>query len=309
MYENELYHHGVKGQRWGIRRFQNKDGSLTRLGQKRADSAQKKAAKAEQKKAKQAARAAKIAQSKENVKALFKVKSTSNQSGNQVDQSTNENNLNERFRSMTGYNSKSAGRGGVSELTGLASIAGVVGGGMALGNINNSKLSKPEEFKGEKPVRPVMPEDVLTNASAMSDWNKERGIYDKMLKDYNSDKAEYNAKMDKYKEAVNARFDLAKSSLEATKNVSSNVVRMMENANRQKAEKLASSLDLSSISTKELRDYVDRYNAEQSFRRVSAEQMNSGRSKTMEILETIGAVASVGASVAGAYAAYKKIKG
>lgn len=309
MYENELYHHGVKGQRWGIRRFQNKDGSLTRLGQKRADSAQKKAAKAEQKKAKQAARAAKIAQGKENVKALFKVKSTSNQSGNQVGQSTNENNLNERFRSMTGYNSKSAGRGGVSELTGLASIAGVVGGGMALGNINNSKLSKPEEFKGEKPVRPVMPEDVLTNESAMKDWNKERGVYDKMLKDYNADKSEYDAKMNKYKEAMNARFDLAKSSLEATKNVSSNVVRMMENANRQKAEKLASSLDLSSISTKELRDYVDRYNAEQSFRRVSAEQMNSGRSKTMEILETIGAVASVGASVAGAYAAYKKIKG
>ena len=31
----ELYHHGVKGQRWGIRRYQNKDGSLTALGQKR----------------------------------------------------------------------------------------------------------------------------------------------------------------------------------------------------------------------------------------------------------------------------------
>lgn len=34
-YENELYHHGVKGMRWGIRRFQNKDGSLTPAGQKR----------------------------------------------------------------------------------------------------------------------------------------------------------------------------------------------------------------------------------------------------------------------------------
>lgn len=33
--ENELYHHGIKGQRWGIRRYQNKDGSLTAAGRKR----------------------------------------------------------------------------------------------------------------------------------------------------------------------------------------------------------------------------------------------------------------------------------
>lgn len=30
-----LIHHGIKGQRWGIRRFQNEDGSLTPAGQKR----------------------------------------------------------------------------------------------------------------------------------------------------------------------------------------------------------------------------------------------------------------------------------
>lgn len=34
--ENELYHHGIKGQKWGVRRFQNKDGSLTLAGKKRA---------------------------------------------------------------------------------------------------------------------------------------------------------------------------------------------------------------------------------------------------------------------------------
>lgn len=31
----ELYHHGIKGQKWGVRRFQNRDGSLTAAGKKR----------------------------------------------------------------------------------------------------------------------------------------------------------------------------------------------------------------------------------------------------------------------------------
>lgn len=30
-----LYHHGVKGMKWGVRRYQNKDGSLTPAGKKR----------------------------------------------------------------------------------------------------------------------------------------------------------------------------------------------------------------------------------------------------------------------------------
>ena len=33
---DELQHHGIKGQKWGVRRFQNADGSLTTAGKQRA---------------------------------------------------------------------------------------------------------------------------------------------------------------------------------------------------------------------------------------------------------------------------------
>lgn len=39
--EEFLYHHGIKGQKWGVRRYQNKDGSYTALGKARRKEGEK----------------------------------------------------------------------------------------------------------------------------------------------------------------------------------------------------------------------------------------------------------------------------
>lgn len=287
MYYDELYHHGIKGQRWGVRRFQNKDGSLTKLGQKRVDKAQRKVAKSER-------------------GGFLVKKKTPTVERATTDEPVNPNDLNARFRQMTGDNTKSAGRGRVSELAGLAGIAGIAGSAAALYKLNNSKVDKPEAFGGKKPERPKTPEDVLTNDEARKKWLTERSVYEKELKDFNSDKGEYDNKMSKYNDKLNARLNLTKSALDATKGASTGIVNMMEKSNERKAEQKAASLDLSRYSEKELRDYVSRYQAEEAFRNVAKKQYNSGRSKTMEYIETAGALAGVGASILGFYTAYKQ---
>jgi len=42
-----IAHHGIKGQKWGVRRFQNKDGTLTAAGKKRQQIIEKAAKEAE----------------------------------------------------------------------------------------------------------------------------------------------------------------------------------------------------------------------------------------------------------------------
>ena len=70
--EDELYHHGIKGMKWGVRRFQRKDGSLTSAGKKRyLDDPSVKSAKAKMDAARKKQRAANADYTNASNKASF----------------------------------------------------------------------------------------------------------------------------------------------------------------------------------------------------------------------------------------------
>lgn len=154
-----LTHHGIKGQKWGIRRFQQKDGSLTQAGRKRYGSStyeawvenRKKKAQ-ERAKARAASEAAKRereeAKRKEKVANAYRKKSAGEMTDEELTSAINRARLEDAYRQLR-PEQVSAGKAFAKKLLNEAVIpAAVTAGKNWLTKMSESLLKKvlPEEI-------------------------------------------------------------------------------------------------------------------------------------------------------------------
>ena len=126
---NELQHHGVKGQKWGVRRFQNSDGSLTNDGKKRYSSDDFKDAKKKVDKGKDvvdgAVKAKKKAAEKEHEKKIKK--DLSEMSDQELRDIVNRLNMEERYTQVMKSRGVEQGKSRVDKILEYAGTALTIG--------------------------------------------------------------------------------------------------------------------------------------------------------------------------------------
>lgn len=117
---NTLYHHGILGQKWGVRRFRNADGTLTAAGKKRA----------RQSRSEDSAR----------VKAIRK-KKVSQMSNKELQEANSRLQLERQYRDLT--KKKSAGKKAVQAFIATAgTIAAIEGASKTYKRVGEAVLKK-----------------------------------------------------------------------------------------------------------------------------------------------------------------------
>lgn len=110
MEHEEIMHHGILGQKWGVRRYQNKDGSLTTAGKKRVGQLKDELDKLEPKKKEEGSNSSSNPKTKTaESESKPKQKSVHEMTDNELRDRINRIDLERRYSSLTAPQ-KSAGR-------------------------------------------------------------------------------------------------------------------------------------------------------------------------------------------------------
>lgn len=154
-----LQHFGIKGQKWGVRRFQNEDRTLTEAGKERYGKAGSEDKKKEKELLKEARKAARKAAKPES--STWKAKEAKYLDDNELNRRNNRLQREQQYRNMTEGRGKKfiKGFGKAMNKILIASLIGAASGIMA----KNYKeiLSVGESFVTNASLLPVDPVDMI----------------------------------------------------------------------------------------------------------------------------------------------------
>lgn len=101
MNSNELMHHGIHGMRWGVRRYQNKDGSLTAAGRKRINRLDSEYQRLTGMKLNKKTSSADVKKTESKPKSKSKSKSISEMTNEEIQEKINRITLEQNLKSLT----------------------------------------------------------------------------------------------------------------------------------------------------------------------------------------------------------------
>ena len=229
---DELMHFGIKGMKWGVRRYQNKDGSLTPLGRKKYGS-------------------------KENY---------------------------EYQRNL-----KKAKRAGWLGLGAAAAGVGAASAGLGAAAYEGAKR-KEEAAKAEAEGKDL-PEPTKSESAAQALLSKD-------------------IKQGKGKENISSLESVTKNINSVTNDSAMTLQRVSDLQKRKMSEVKNPEIEreMASMSNKDLQDYITRQNLERQYRTLRTPDIQTGAEKAAEIIQIVGGVTAIAASLATIGATVYKIK-
>ena len=252
----DIQHHGIRGQRWGVRRYQNKDGSLTPVGRRRYG----------------------VGEERRQI-------GSSSGSGND-DEQTVEGEGTSRYQRTQGR-THTARRSEYRETNGTRD--------------ENSRDSDSSNDRDNFWNRESNGTDSSSNRGGSSPnvSRDERGS--SILNNNNRNKNKNKDEKDPFSKQT-------KTILDSGQKIVSNTNKLIDKSIKKSQTKAMRKIDLSDMTDDEIRQAMNRYNLERSYKQLVTQDVGKGKKRLQSMLETGGTALTVAVSAATLAKTVKEVR-